>query len=168
MYFLFIMAWFCQQHLSWRTLKTLTRQCTWREVAQLRRELTLYQAKTASVSPGEGRQRVFSWTSLTDVLKALVNTARASGTMSVSRNQTVSLIVCTDATSLWKTSATRCDVYLDIYGTSCIFFITHQHMIPENVDSAVLHYHLVVSRRHPLLLIEQHCVCTTFSNKVHI
>ena len=46
---------------------------------------------------------------------AQVEVARATGCLMV-RTNPVWVIICTDATPFWKTSATRGDVFVDIWG----------------------------------------------------
>lgn len=102
-----------QAHLSIRTLKRTIRRCSWRCVLRVRDELTPYRARTASVRPGLGRARVMSWVDLKDILRAQVAVADAQGDLVDDMKGPLKLIICADATPMWKTSATRCDVFLD-------------------------------------------------------
>lgn len=58
-----------QSHLSWRTLKRLTRSCTMLDLLTVRKELTPYTASTGTVVPGFDRPRVLSWAPLKKVLQ---------------------------------------------------------------------------------------------------
>ena len=53
--------------------------------------------------------------SIIEVLLAQVEVARARGSLSV-RSNPVWVIICTDATPFWQTSATRGDVFVDVWG----------------------------------------------------
>ena len=88
------------------------------------RGLTLYRAKTRSVRPGNQPARVLSWVNLNELLDAQVVVAEAQGDVNGSDPQPmpplqgglslkIKLIICADATPMWKMAATRCDVFLD-------------------------------------------------------
>ena len=106
------------------------------------KELTLYRARTVSIHPGMGRPRTFSWVDLRKLLSTqicLVNaqcaiascpevsfpccTHRALGLMQAQKDiddmhvGKARVVVCADATSMWRSSATRCDVYIDLRRT---------------------------------------------------
>lgn len=56
----------------------------------------------------------YPWVNLTDALRAQVATVEAQGDMVAKPGERVKLILCADATPMWRTSATRCDAFLDI------------------------------------------------------
>ena len=55
---------------------------------------------------------------LKDALRAQVATAEAQGDVRRKPGQRMRLVICADATPMWRTSATRCDVFLDIRQTA--------------------------------------------------
>jgi hypothetical protein len=64
----------------------------------------------------------YSWVKLSEALQAQVATVEAQGDMVTNPGDRVRLILCADATPMWRTSATRCDAYLDIRQTPRILF----------------------------------------------
>ena len=56
----------------------------------------------------------YPWVNLTEALQAQVATVEAQGDTVTKAGDRVKLILCADATPMWRTSATRCDAYLDI------------------------------------------------------
>ena len=60
-----------------------------------------------------------TWVNLTDVLETQLKVANALGALPERPPRKVKAIVSADATSLWKTSATKCDFFLDVHHENC-------------------------------------------------
>ena len=104
-----------QCHMSWRTLKRLPRTCTWADVVNVRRQLTLYHAKTASFQAGYDRPRAFCWVQLSLLLKAQMESVVALGDIgAIPSTGKVKVIFCADATPL-RTSATQAIISLNFF-----------------------------------------------------
>ena len=62
-----------------------------------------------------------SWVKLLDVLRAQVAMVEAQGDARDERaTRRIRLVICADATPMWRTSATRCDVFLDMRQSTCV------------------------------------------------
>ena len=60
-----------------------------------------------------------TWVNLTDVLETELKVANALGALPERPPRKLKVIVSADVASLWKTSATKCDVFLDVHGENC-------------------------------------------------
>ena len=86
------------------------RHCRWQDVANMRGQLTAYHAQRLVGKPAEGRPRVAGAATLRDVVMSCLEPAQATGEFEMPSCGEIPLVLCLDATPLWRTSATRCDV----------------------------------------------------------
>jgi hypothetical protein len=72
----------------------------------------------------DSRSYIRSWqrVDLKDVLRTQVAIVEAGGEMIGPNVDNVRMLFCADATPMWRTSATRCDILLDIRKTPCVLF----------------------------------------------
>ena len=88
------------------------RHCCWRDVADMRGQLTAYHAQPLFVKPAEGQPRVAAAATLRDVVMSCLELAQATEELEMPSCGEIPVVLCPDATLLWRTSATRCDVYV--------------------------------------------------------
>ena len=101
--------------LSTRNMLKLERQCTRRELLTGRDKLLQYVAATLEVSSGVVSRRSAAVCPLVQVVQSQFTLSRACGTFSVTRQDRVLVIIGADATPLWQTSATKCNVHVTIW-----------------------------------------------------
>ena len=99
--------------LSTRNMLKLERQCTTRELLAGTDNLLPYVATALEVLSGTVLRRSTAVCSLVEVVQSQCTLSRAWGTLSVTRQDQVLIIICADATPLWQASATNLGV------TSC-------------------------------------------------
>ena len=92
--------------------KRYPRHCCWRNVVDMRAQLTAYKAQPHVVRPAEGRQRVAAAATLWDVVMSCLELPQATGEFEMPSSGVIPVVLCPNATPLWGTSATWCDVYV--------------------------------------------------------
>jgi hypothetical protein len=100
--------------ISVRNLYGLRRRCRRATLDMVRRQLTPYVPRHITFQPGLGRERCGSVVELADLVATRIRLAVAQRRLQIT-TPALRVIVSVDATSLWRTSATRCDVYVDVY-----------------------------------------------------
>ena len=69
-----------------------------------------YKAQPHVVRPAEGWPHVPAAATLRDVVMSCLELAQATGEFEMPSSGVIPVILCPDATPLWRTSATRCAV----------------------------------------------------------
>ena len=105
---------FRSMKVSVRNLYGLRRRCRRTTLDRVRRQLTPYAPYHITFQPGLGRERCGSVVNLTDLVNTRIRLALAEKQLQIT-TPALRVIISVDATSLWRTSATRCDVYVDLY-----------------------------------------------------
>ena len=104
-------------NLSIRQTLRLPRHCTQRDLADTRTRLTRYTAETLTVSGGSMHQRSAAVTQLKDVAVDQVQLAIAEGNFKHNGTEKcIWVVVVPDATPLWKTSVSKADVFVHVWG----------------------------------------------------
>ena len=115
-----VLRWMRKAHASIRSTRKLRRPagCRWVDVVQKRWELTPYGVNGVVVDAGEGPARVGAVADLRAIVQAMVQCARLEGQLrpeeDIRQDGGVLVIIAYDATPLHKTSATQCDVFVDV------------------------------------------------------
>ena len=91
------------------------RDCTREHLDCARTALTLYSARTWVLSGGGLHQQSAATHTLEDVVYARLPLAREAEDLRMS-TQKIWAVICPDATTLWRTSVTKCDVFLHYWG----------------------------------------------------
>ena len=89
--------------------------CTRSQLQLTRARLTPYTAETHRVTGQNMAQRSAATVDLVTLVREQVRLATTCEVITL-HNPEVWVIVCPDATPLWKTSATKCDVFVHIWG----------------------------------------------------
>ena len=116
-----ILRWMRKAHASIRSTRKLRRPagCRWVDVVQKRWELTPYDVHGVVVDAAEGPARVGAVADLRTIVQTMVQCARLEGQVraeaDIRQDGGVLVIIAYDATPFHKTSATRCDVYVDVW-----------------------------------------------------
>ena len=103
------------QHLSWATTLKMERHCTKEELYTTKQSLRPFHAIPVVVSTVTKRDRAAAKVSLKDVVYTIIKIAKAAGQLQVPADP-IKVIVATDAARLWKSSATRADFFVDVWG----------------------------------------------------
>ena len=90
-------------------------RCTRKQLELTRARLTPYTAETHRVTGQTMTQRSAAVVELRRLVEEQVKVALTCEVLTL-HNPEVWVIVCPDATPLWKTSATKCDVFVHIWG----------------------------------------------------
>ena len=85
----------------------------------MRGELAAYQAQPHVVRPVEGRLCVVARASLRDVVTSWLELAQATVEFKMLSSGAMAVILCPYATPLWRTSSTRCDIYVGCWKGGC-------------------------------------------------
>ena len=102
--------------LSVRQMLELRRHCTREQLLETRRGLTPYVATPVVVVGPAGNRRAAACAPLADLVLHQVKLAEDAGVLVVPRGwRYILVIVCVDACPLWRTSATRADVYVAVW-----------------------------------------------------
>ena len=112
---------FGRQHsLSLRALHKTPRSCTHADLVSMRGRLQMFSARPVEVSSSLVRKKAGAIVRLRKIILAHIAVAEKLGGVVLSPRARIDrkiwVILCADATPLWKSSATRCDVYVDIWG----------------------------------------------------
>ena len=104
-------------NLSIRQTLRLPRHCTQRDSANTRTQLTRYTAETLTVGGGSMHHRSAAVTELKDVAVNQVQLAIAKGNFKHNGTEKcIRVVVVPDATPLWKTSVSKADVFVHVWG----------------------------------------------------
>ena len=110
--------------LSMRQTLRLPRRCTRDELYEARRAITPYDAVAVSVRGHGGKKRAAAAVSLADLVGEQVRLAQEQGVFTPPRGTNkIPVLVCTDATPLWRAAATRCDVFALLYKCGWWFWV---------------------------------------------
>ena len=102
--------------LSMRQTLRLPRRCTRDELYEARRAITPYDAVAVSMRGHGGKKRAVAAVSLADLVGEQVRLAQEQGVFNPPRGTNeIPVLVCTDATPLWRAAATRCDVFVGVW-----------------------------------------------------
>ena len=104
-----------QMSLSTRNMLKLERNCTRRELMEGRSKLLPYVATAPEVSSGVVSRRSAAVCPLLEVVQSQLTFSRACGTFNIPRQARLLIIICADATPLWRTSATKCDIHVTVW-----------------------------------------------------
>ena len=97
----------CSMHLSQRALLRMPRRCTQRDLRTVRQHITIVKSTT-------GRNRAAARVPLQSIVQNAISTARVIGKPPPSGVAIV--VISVDATSLWKASSTRADIWVNVLG----------------------------------------------------
>ena len=103
-----------QMSLSTRNMLKLERRCTRREWMEGRRKLLPYVATAPEVPSGVVSRRSAAVCPLLEVAQSQLTLNRVCGTFNIPRQDRLLIIICADATLLWQTSATKCDIHVTV------------------------------------------------------
>ena len=103
------------QHLSWATALKMERHCRKQELYTTKQSLRPFHAIPVVVSTVPKRDRAAAKVPLKDVVYTIIEIAKAAGQLQVPADP-IKVRVATDAAPLWKSSATRADVFVDVWG----------------------------------------------------
>ena len=98
--------------LSTRTMLKFERNSTRRELMQGRSKLLPYVATAMEVSSRVVSRRSAAVCPLLEVVQSQLTLSRACGTLNMTCQDRLLIIICAVATLLWQTSATKCDIHL--------------------------------------------------------
>ena len=104
-----------QMSLSTRNMLKLERNCTRRELMEGRSKLLPYVATALEVSSGVVSRRSAAVCPLLEVVQSQLTLSRTCGTANIPRQDRLLIIICADATPLWQTSATKCDIHVTVW-----------------------------------------------------
>ena len=99
-----------QKSLSTRKMLKFEHNCTRRESMEGRSKLLPYVATALEVSSGVVSRRSAAVCPLLEVVQSQLTLSRACGTFNIPRQDRLLIIICADATPLWQTSATKCNI----------------------------------------------------------
>ena len=101
--------------LSTRNMLKLERHCTRRGLLEGRSKPLPYVATAMEVSSGVVSRRSAPASPLLEVVPSKLTLRRACGTFNMLRQDGLLIIICADATALWQTSATNCDIHVTVW-----------------------------------------------------
>ena len=102
----------CSMHLSQRALLRMPRRCTQRDLRTVRQRIMPYFPQTTIVKSTTGRNRAAAH--VQSIVQNAISMARVIGKPPPSGVAIV--VISVDATSLWKASSTRADVWVNVWG----------------------------------------------------
>ena len=111
----------CSMHLSQRALLRMPRRCTQRDLRTVRQRIMPYFPQTTIVKSTTGRNRAAAHVPLQSIVQNAISMARVIGKPPPSGVAIV--VISVDATSLWKASSTRADVWVNVWGGAKYSFI---------------------------------------------
>ena len=100
--------------LSTRNMLKLERNCTRRELMEGHSKLLPYVATALEVSSGVVSRRS-AVCPLLEVVQSQPTLSRVCSTFNIPRQDRLLIIICEDATPLWQTLATKCDIHLTVW-----------------------------------------------------
>ena len=99
--------------LSIRQMLALPRECTCRDLAEARTRLTPHSTTTYAINgPNMIERRCAATTTLEELIFAQLKIAETLGELEV-KTEKIWIFICPDATSLWHTSVTKIDVFVN-------------------------------------------------------
>ena len=99
--------------VSIRQMLALPRECTGRDLAEARTRLPLYSTTTYTINgPNMIERRCAATTTLEDLVFTQLKMAETLGELEV-ETEKIWILICPDATSLWHTSVTKIDVFVN-------------------------------------------------------
>ena len=102
--------------LSMQQTLQLLRRCTGDELYEARRALTPYNAVAVSLRGHGGKKRAAVVVPLADLVGEQVRLAQEQGVFTPpTGTNKIPMLVCADATPLWRAAATRCDVFVGVW-----------------------------------------------------
>ena len=102
--------------LSVRQMLKVSRRCTRQKLLETRRALTPYVATPVAVIGPERKRRSGAFVSLTELVQHQAALAQKAGVLMVPPGwRRIPIIICVDACALWRTSATRADVFVGVW-----------------------------------------------------
>ena len=104
----------CSMHLSQRALLRMPRHCTQRDLRTVRQWVMPYFPQATIVKSTTGRNRAAAHVPLQSIVQNAISMARVMGKPPPSGVAIV--VISVDATSLWKASSTRADVWVNVGG----------------------------------------------------
>ena len=104
----------CSMHLSQRALLRMPRRCTQRDLRTVRQRIMPYFPQATIVKSTTGRHRAAAHVPLQSIVQNAISMARVIGKPPPSGVAIV--VISVDATSLWKASSTRADVWVNVWG----------------------------------------------------
>ena len=104
----------CSMHLSQGDLLRTPRRCTQRDIRTVRQRVMPYFPQATIVKSTTGRNRAAAHVPLESIVNFALNMARGIGNPPPSGIALV--VISVDATSLWKASSTRADVWVYVWG----------------------------------------------------
>ena len=112
-----ILTLYRAQHLSCATALKMERRCTKEKLYTTKQSLRPFHAIPVVVSTVTKRDRAAAKVSLKDVVSTIImiEIAEAPGQLQVPADP-IKVIVATHAAPLWKSSATRANVFVDVWG----------------------------------------------------
>ena len=96
--------------LSVRQTKRYPPPCRWQDLVDMSGELVAYQAQPHVVRAAQGRPCVTAVVSLRYVVMLCLELPQANMEFKMLPSGEIIVILCTDATPLWRTSSMQCDV----------------------------------------------------------
>ena len=103
--------------LSIRQMLALPRECTRRDLAEARTELTPYSTVTYAINgPNMIERRCATIATLEDLVVTQLKIAETLGELEV-ETEKIWILICPDATSLWHTSVTKIDVFVNCWAS---------------------------------------------------
>ena len=104
----------CSMHLSHRALLRMPRRCTQRDLRAVRQQVMPYFLQAPIVKSTTRRNRAAAHVPLQSIVHNAISMARVIGKPPPSGVAIV--VISVDATSLWKASSTRADVWVNVGG----------------------------------------------------
>ena len=104
----------CSMHLSQRALLRMPRRCTQRDLRTVRQRIMPYFPQATIVKSTTGRNRAAAHVPLQSIVQNAISMARVIGKPPPSGAAIV--VISVEATSLWKASSTRADVWVNVWG----------------------------------------------------
>ena len=106
--------------LSTRNMLKFKRNCTRMELMVGRSKRLPYVATALEVSSGVVSPQSAAICPLLEVVQSQLTLSRACGTFNIPRQDRLLIIICADATPLWRTSATKCDIHVTVWLESVV------------------------------------------------
>ena len=113
-----LLRWMRRHHLSIRALKGCMRTiCTWDHVMAMRKTIPPYLSKGRVLEVAtKGGTRTCGVVELHDIITTMVACAHVENSIrKYEENIYLAVVICSDATVFHKASATRCDMFMDLW-----------------------------------------------------
>ena len=106
----------CSMHLFQRALLRMPRRCTQRDLRTLRQRVMSHFPQATIVKSTTGRNRATAHVPLQSIVQNAISMAQVIGTPPPPPSGVAIVVISVDATSLWKASSTRADVWVNVWG----------------------------------------------------